>query len=107
MREKHKESIHLFCKANSVEKAFLKQLTQALPEIYLLLYKYTTKNTITTSLSIFLSQLIQTYGNILDEELEDEKTNLKLRIFDITQWFVHLFQAVEDLQELATATNPA
>ena len=46
-----------------------------------------------------------TYGAISDEELDEKEANLKTRIFDITQPMVHLYQAVEDLQELALASN--
>ena len=83
----------------------LKQLTRALPDLYLLPYRDQTTNTISTPLVDILQQLFQTYDSISDEELEEQESNLKTRIFDLTQPLVHLFQAVENLQQLATATN--
>ena len=69
LREEHKK-IHLFREANAVEKALLKQLTRALPDLYLLPYRDQTTNTISTPLVDILQQLFQTYGSISDEELE-------------------------------------
>ena len=71
MHKLHKENICLFREANSIEKAFRKQFDQAIPELYLLPYRDTITNTTTTPLQDILSQLIQTYSSISDEELEE------------------------------------
>ena len=54
-----------------------------------------------------MQQLIQTYGSNSEEELEEQEIFFKNRIFDLTQPLVHIFQAVENLQQLATATHCA
>lgn len=105
LREQHHENIRLFREANGVEEALTKQLGQALPDLYLKPFRDPISNKITTPLRTILTTLFQTYGAITDEELEDKEDALRARIFDITQPMIHLFQAVEDLQTLATASN--
>ena len=45
-----------------------------------------------------------TYGGISDVELEEGETELKEEIFDATKHMVEVYNAVEDLQELAAAS---
>ena len=51
-----------------------------------------------------LELLLKTYGSIGDEELDNKATNLKERIFEIWEPMVSLYNAVEDLHQLATAS---
>ena len=104
-REDHKEKLHLFRETNAVEQALLKQLTAALLALYLKPYRDSTSNKITTPIRTIITDLIKTYGAINQEELEEKEMALKERIFDITQPLVHLFTAVEDLMELAEASD--
>ena len=88
-----------------VEQALLQQLTEALPENYLKTYKNNDTNNITTYLNIILDKLLSTYGNVTDEDVEQNETELLAKIFDITQPLVNLYQEVEDLQQLATTAR--
>ena len=105
LHDNHHKQIHLFQEANGVKEALLKQLHQALPELYLHPYCNTNLNQITTPICTILQELLTTYGGISDEELEEKGTALKTQIFDITQPMVHLYQAVDDLKDLAIASN--
>ena len=104
-REDHKEKIRLFRETKAVEQAQLKQLTVALPAFYLKPYRDSTSNKITTPIRTIITDLIKMYGAINQEELEEKEMALKERIFDITQPLMHLFTAVEDLMDLAEASD--
>ena len=103
-REDHKEKIRLYRECNAVEQALLKQLTEALPVLYLCSYRDTVSNKITTPIRDILSDLMTTYGAVSSDELETQEQELRARVLDITQPMIHLYLAVEDLQELATAS---
>ena len=103
--DKHKEKIRLYREMNAVEQALLKQLSEALPPLYLKQYRDTHSNKISTPIRDILEDLMQTYGAISAEELEEREQTLKARVFDITQPLVTLYNAVEDLQELAEASD--
>ena len=107
LREDHKELRRVFRESVSVEAALTKQLVQALPPLYLKSFRNVHSNSITTSIPDILAYLFTTYGAISEEELENEKENLKEKIFDITQPLIILFNEIEDLQELATASHNA
>ena len=87
-----------------MEQALLKQLTEALPVLYLRSYRDTVSNKITTPIRDILSDLMTTYGAVSSDELETQEQELRARVLDITQPMIHLYLAVEDLQELATAS---
>ena len=106
-RNKHNESICLFCEANRVEAALLSQLTLALPPLYLEGYHHPSSNKITTPLVDILQDLFTPYRAISEEELHAREQALKARIFKVTQPLFHLYADVEELQQLATArSNP-
>ena len=104
-RDRHQEQIRLYREANGVEAALLGQLTTALPPLYLESYRDSSSNQITTPLVEILTDLFTIYGAISEEELDAREQALKTRIFELTQPLLHLFAAVEDLQQLATASD--
>lgn len=107
MKEDHKEAIRLFREANNVEKALLKQLSEAIPELYLKRFRSRHTNTLTASLPVILAYLFQTYGDISEEELTSADETLKAKVFDITQPIEVMYNEIQDLQDLATAANNA
>ena len=105
LRDEHKENIRLYREANAVEEALLKQLSSALPDLYLKQYRNKYSNKITTPLRTILRDLFTTHGAISDEELLERETTLRARVFEIQEPLNALYQAVEDLQELAIASS--
>ena len=105
LRAQYNEDLRLFREATAVEEALTKQLSDALPPHYLKKYRNVHSNKINTPIRDILGELFATYGAISDEELADKETTLKARIFDITQPLVELFNAVEELQLIATASS--
>ena len=107
LREDHKEAIRLFNEITNIEKALLKQLGKALPDLYLKQFRNSHSNTITTNLPTILEFLFTTYGDIEQEHLDEKKEQLCAKVFDITQPMAVMFNEVEDLLELSTAAaNP-
>ena len=98
------EKLRLFREANAVEQALLNQLAEVLPAIYMKSYRNQYSHRIDKPIRELLGLLLKTYGSIGDEELDNKATNLKERIFEIEEPMVSLYNAVEDLQQLATAS---
>ena len=105
LRAQYNEGLRLFREANAVEEALTKQLSDALPAHYLKKYRNVHSNKIGTPIRDIIAELITTYGAINDEELSEKETTLKARIFDITHPMVELYNAIEELQEIATASS--
>ena len=105
MRAQYNEDLRLFREANAVEEALIKQLSDALPPHYLKKYRNQHSNKITTPIRTILEDLFQTYGAITEEQLADKEATLRAHVFDITQPLVELFNSVEELQEIATASS--
>ena len=49
--------------------------------------------------------MFQVHSAIIDKELIERETALRARVFDISQPFLELFNAVEELQEITTASQ--
>ena len=105
LRENHQEAIRLYREANGVEDALIGQLTQALPPLYLESYRDPHSNRITAPLITILADLFTTYGSISEEELEEKEQALRARVFDITRPLLHVFSAIENLQQVALASG--
>ena len=105
LRAQYNEELRLFREANAVESALLQQLTDALPPHYLKQYRNVHSNKITTPLRTILEELFQAYGSITEEQLAEKEANLRAHVFDITQPLVELYNSVEELQEIATASQ--
>ena len=104
LREEHKEAKRLFREANAVESAVIKQLIAAIPDIYMKQFRNVTSNAITTSVPDIFTSLFTTYGSITEDELEEKFSSLQQRVFDITEPLIGMYNEVEDLQRLATAS---
>ena len=107
MREDHKEVVRVFREADNVEKALKKQLAEAMPELYLKRFRNRQTNTLTASIPDILEYLFQNYGDISDTDLSEAEKSLKEKMFDITQPMIVLYNAIQDLQDLAIAANNA
>ena len=68
-------------------------------------YQNTTTNRIDKPIRDILKELMTTYGGISDEELKEKENDLKKKSFDINKHMVNIYNAGEDLQELATASS--
>ena len=73
--------------------------------MYLKSFRNIHTNSITTSLPTLLQHLFTTYGAIEAEELHEREQNLRTKIFDICDPLIILYNDVEELQELATASD--
>ena len=105
LRAQYNEELRLFREANAVEEALVKQLSDALPPHYLKRYRNVHSNKISTPLRDILAELFTTYGAITEEQLTEKEMSLRAHIFDITQPLVELYNAVEELQEIAIASQ--
>ena len=105
LQERHHKQIWLFHEANGVEALLISQLTLAPPAMFLDGFQDTHSNCITALLIDILTHLFLIYGAIPEEELDQREQNPKSRVFDLTQPLLHLYNAVEDIQDLATASN--
>ena len=105
LREQYKEDTRIFREANQVEAAIIKQLADALPPHYLKKYRNQYSNQISTHIRVILAELFKTYGAITEEQLAEKEATLRAHIFDIAQPLVELFNSIEELQEIATASE--
>ena len=84
-RDTHKENLRVYREVVDLEKALLKLLVQALPDLYTKSFRNEHSNSIITPISDVLTSLIQTYGRVTDSELQDATTKLRERVFDIAE----------------------
>lgn len=107
LREDFKEELRQYRECTQVEKALIKQLGTALPQMYLRGFRNAHTNTITTDIPTLLEHLFTTYGAVEPEELKEQEDILRQKVFNIGDPLIILFNEVEELQELATASgNP-
>ena len=88
-----------------MEKQVLKQITKAVPEIYLKGFRDPNTKAINIPVRDLLHNLITTYGTVEDDELQRVHDDLKTKTFDISQPFVAMYNEVEDLKALSIAAN--
>ena len=87
-----------------MSKVLLKQLSHAVPEIYLKCFKDPNSNAFNATIQTILEYLFTTYGKITDDELREKEVNLSAQVFDITQPMIQLYDAVKNLQQIAKAS---
>ena len=78
---------------------------QALPDLYTKGFQKAQTNSITTFIADVLTILIQAYGKVSDEELQDATTKLRERVFDIAEPLVGMFYEVKELKALSIAAE--
>ena len=100
--EDHREKLRLFCEATNVRAAMLKQIAQAILEIYIKRFRNKHTHALDEDIYVILSYLIKTYGKVTNEELQEQEDNLWGRVFETTQPIILLFNEIEDLLEVAT-----
>ena len=105
LRAQYNEELRMFREATAVEECLLKQLNDALPPHYLKCYRNNYSNKINTPIRDILADLFRTYGALDEGQLADKEAQLRSRIFDIQQPLVEMYNVVEDLQKIATASS--
>ena len=105
LRAQYNEELRMFREATAVEECLLKQLNDALPPHYLKCYRNNYSNKINTPIRDILADLFRTYGALDEGKLADKEAHLRSRIFDIQQPLVEMYNVVEDLQKIATASS--
>ena len=80
MRADHNEDVRVFREADNVAKALKKQLSEAIPELYLKRFRDRNTNTLIDTLQVILQYLFSTYGEITAEELGQTENKLKKNI---------------------------
>ena len=83
-----------------MDQSLLKQLAEALPNIYLMTYRNRDSEFVDKSIKDTLEELFKTYGAIPEEEIEGKERDLESRIFDIIEPIVNLFNTNEELQKV-------
>ena len=101
----NKEHKNLCKEMISAEKALIKQLSQEIPSMYLKMLRNRHSNTIDSSIPKILSTLINTYGNVSEDYIKDEENSLRSKIFNIIEPLIVMYNEINDLQELATASR--
>ena len=104
-RDTHKENVRVFREDVDVEKALLKQLVQAVPEVYIKPFRNQYSNAIDLPISTVLTSLFTTYGDIQDEILQENTEKLRERIFNISDPLVVLFNEIQELKALSIAAD--
>ena len=105
LRDQRKEDIFMFKEIVNIEKCLIKQLVQAVPDVYLKRFRNHISNSITTPLPDILASLFTTYGEIEDDVLIEKKSQLENKVYDINEPLTVMYNDVEDLLELSTAAN--
>ena len=100
-REDHREELRLFREATNVRAAMLKQIAQAIPEMYIKCFRNHT-HALDEDIYAILSYLIKTCGKVTNEEIQEQEDTLRGRVFEITEPIILLFNEIEDSQEAAT-----
>ena len=89
----------------NLEKALMKLISQAVPEMFLKSYQNEHSNSITTPIPDIFNDLMDVYGTIPEEELISADTAIRARVFDISQPLVIIYNKMDDLQQLAIAAD--
>ena len=76
-RDAHREQVRVFREVVELEKALLKILAHVLPELYIKGFRNIHTNSITQAICEVITSLIQTYGNVSNEELQDSTNTLR------------------------------
>ena len=107
MRDDFKEDKRVYKETITVEKTLLKQLSKAVPEMYLKTFQNKFSNTISKPVSHILQHLFDTYGRVSQEILSEEESKLKAKVFDVSEPLVIMYNEVDELKDLAEAAkNP-
>lgn len=104
-RDQHKESVRVFQEVNAVQKAQIKQISKAVPELYLKQFQNVHSNAITITVGELLQSLITTYGKVDDDELQKAYDELKTKVFDISEPLIAMYNEVEELKSLSIAAS--
>ena len=107
LRQDYKEAKELFREMVMLEKLLLKMLSQAVPSMYLNKFCNKHSNALEKTIPEILDFLFTTYGKISEEKLLTEEQNLRVRVFEITDPMIVMYNEVDDLIELGIAAkNP-
>jgi hypothetical protein len=104
-RDDHNEAVRVFREVVDIEKALIKQLVQAVPEVYMKPFRNQYSNSVNVSLSSILTSLFNTYRKVQDDTLQEATDKLRARIYDISQPLVVMFNDIQELNELSIAAD--
>ena len=76
-QDAHNEALRIFNEVNMVENALIKQVSAAIPDLYLKQFQNVHSHAITTPLATLLSQLMTTYGRVDEIELQHVTSEFK------------------------------
>ena len=96
--------LQLFREVDCTSKVNLKQLSHAVPKIYLKRIKDPNSNAFNAPIQTMLAYLFTTCGQITDDELREKGSNIRVQVFNITQPMIQIYDAVENLQQIARAS---
>ena len=100
-----KEEKRLFKEMTALEKSLLKQLSQALLVMYLKGFQNKHSNAIKKPIADIITHLFDNYGRVPEENLLEEDSTLRAKVFDLTEPLILMFHEIEDLQDLANAAD--
>lgn len=89
----------------NLEKALLKIIFQAMPEVFLKPSQNQYSNGIDTPIQDIYDDLMTTDGVVPEEDLVAASTALMARVFDISQPLVVIYKKMDNLQQLATVAG--
>ena len=84
-----------------IKKAILTKMSIAVPDKCLKPFCNRVSNALDTKILIIFSLLMDKYGRVLPEELEEVDQKLQGKVFEFTKLLVTMYQEIEDLEALA------
>ena len=105
LRDTHAEAVRVFREVTGVEKALIQQLVIAIDGPYLVALRNRHTNSITGPIAVILKHLQENYGKITPQVLQEKDDALMRMSYNPQEPIDVIFNAIEDLNELATIAN--
>ena len=105
LREEHRENIRIFRETLDVETVLIKQVVSAIDPEYLKELRDPVTDKINVTIAEVLDHLFATYGLVDSVTLDECETKVKNMFWTLSDPPVTIFNAIEDLVELAEAAN--
>ena len=105
LREEHRENIRIFRETLDVETVLIKQVVSAIDPDYLKELRDPVTDKINVTIAEVLDHLFATYGLVDSVTLDECETKVKNMFWTLSDPPVTIFNAIEDLVELAEAAN--
>ena len=101
----HDESVRLFRESLELEKVLINITCNALEDTYYKERINPQTNTVTEKLSVFLSWLFDTYGDIDSDTIAIEAKKVLELSYDLQNPITDVFEPIQELEQLAIAGN--